>query len=81
MPNGTRATLKLSGAQTAPGLEVVKKKPARPSHAVGQPYKNARRSKNDDKQLEPGLKLWLDNVIIPALLREWRKWGSGCNGD
>jgi hypothetical protein len=36
-----------------------------------KPQKPALPLRSDEKQVAPALKAWLDNVIVPALVKEW----------
>jgi len=45
-----------------------------------KPQKSALPLRSDEKQVAPALKAWLDNVIVPALVKEWLDEGPGGHG-
>jgi len=36
-----------------------------------KPQKSALHLRPDEKQIAPAVKAWLDNVIVPALVKQW----------
>ena len=45
-----------------------------------KPQKSALPLRSDEKQVAPALKAWLDNVIVPALVKQWLAEGMEHHG-